>query len=162
MGAGVELDVVVRAAVVLKDVVGAGVVLDEVVGAGDDLGAAVVTEVVGAGVVLDNVEDDVGSGVAIDEIVGSVDANVVTDDVSAVHVPPSAPVKPALHLQLTADVLPPGASELAGHVEHALSPVAPTAPEYFPDPHSRHAPLPAFILYVPSTHAVHVPPSVPV
>ena len=80
----------------------------------------------------------------------------------AVHVPPSAPVKPALHLQLTADVLPPGASELAGHVEHALSPVAPTAPEYFPDPHSRHAPVPAFILYVPSTHAVHVPPSVPV
>ena len=80
----------------------------------------------------------------------------------AVHVPPSAPVKPALQVQLTADVLPAGASELAGHVEHALSPVAPTAPEYLPLAHSMHASVPAFILYVPSTHALHVPPSDPV
>ena len=78
------------------------------------------------------------------------------------HGPPSPPVNPALHVQFHTPPLPAGASECAGHAVHALSPVAPTAPEYLPPAHAVHPPVPAFILYVPSTHAVHVPPSDPV
>ena len=78
------------------------------------------------------------------------------------HGPPFGPVKPASQIHPDTPPLPAGASECAGHAVHALSPVAPTAPEYLPPAHAVHPPVPAFILYVPSTHAVHVPPSDPV
>jgi hypothetical protein len=49
----------------------------------------------------------------------------------ASHLPPSGPVKPALHLQLVAVPLASGEFEFDGHVVHAEAP----AREYFPASH---------------------------
>ena len=43
-----------------------------------------------------------------------------------------------------------------------MSDVAPTVVEYLPLLHSVQASEPVLILYFPATHAVHVPPSLPV
>ena len=79
----------------------------------------------------------------------------------AVHVPPSLPVKPASQMQSVRSLLAWGASELAGHASHT-SDVAPTVDEYLPLPQSVHVSEPVLILYFPATHAVQVPPSLPV
>ena len=47
----------------------------------------------------------------------------------AVHVPPLAPVYPALHTQAVIAELPEGAAELAGQARHVTESVAPTVVE---------------------------------
>ncbi len=80
----------------------------------------------------------------------------------AVHVPPFAPVNPALQVQEAISVLETGAFEFKGHAEHVDKTLAPTAAEYDAVPQSVHAALPALVLYLPATHAVRLPPSAPV
>jgi hypothetical protein len=79
-----------------------------------------------------------------------------------VHVPPFAPVNPALHVQAAISVLETGAFAFAGHAEHVANALAPTAVEYVAVPQSVHAALPALVLYLPATHPEHTPPSAPV
>ena len=50
---------------------------------------------------------------------------------------------------------------MAGHASHT-SDAAPTVDEYLPLPQSAQVSEPVLILYYPATHAVHVPPSLPV
>ena len=50
------------------------------------------------------------------------------------------------------DELPDAASEAAGHAEHVLSAVCPTAEEYLPAPQSVQESDPCADLYVPATH----------
>jgi hypothetical protein len=80
----------------------------------------------------------------------------------AEHVPPFAPVYPALHEQAATVVLETGAFAFAGHDEHVDKALAPTTSENVAVPQSVHAALPVTILYLPATHAVHVPPFAPV
>jgi len=56
----------------------------------------------------------------------------------SVHIPPSRPVEPALHVQAVTAVLCAGELESAGQSTHAAAPV-----------------------YLPTTHWVHAPPSAP-
>ncbi len=77
----------------------------------------------------------------------------------AVHVPPSGPVDPALQVQA---VLPAGELEFDGQALHVELAEAPSGVEYFPASQSMHASDPVEALYLPATHAVHVPPSGPV
>ena len=77
----------------------------------------------------------------------------------AVHVPPSEPVYPKLHLQAASAELVLGEVELPGHVRQV---VAATIPEYVPAAQSVHAALPVVVLYFPTPHPTHVPPSGPV
>ncbi len=70
----------------------------------------------------------------------------------AVHVPPSAPVYPRLHVQLVAAPLAAGEWELTGHVVHV---VAPMAFEYFPATHSAHTAVPLSDLYFPAIQRIH-------
>ena len=67
----------------------------------------------------------------------------------AVHVPPSGPVYPALHVQAARAVLGLGELELPGHARQADSSVAPVAGEYFPAAQFTHA---LATLYVPAAH----------
>jgi hypothetical protein len=80
----------------------------------------------------------------------------------AVHVPPLGPVKPALQVQAVRAALASGELELVGHPRQVVSTVAPTVVEYVPTAQLRHRDGPVVILYVPATHAVHVPPLGPV
>ena len=79
----------------------------------------------------------------------------------AVHELPSRPVKPTLHVQAATAVLGLGELELPGHVTQVDSSVAPAVVEYFAAAQSVQTALPVAILYFPTTHAVHVPPSGP-
>ena len=63
--------------------------------------------------------------------------------------------------QLVKDALPAGEVELDGQAMHVELPEAPTAVEYVPAPQSVQAADPVDALYLPATHAVHVPPSGP-
>jgi hypothetical protein len=80
----------------------------------------------------------------------------------AVHVPPFAPVNPALHKQAALAELETGAFAFEEHATHVDEALAPTAAEYVAAPQSAHAALPAPVLYFPATHPEHVPPSTPV
>ena len=60
------------------------------------------------------------------------------------------------------DVLPAGATELAGQARQSVTADAAVVVEYVPDPQSVHAAEPLAILYLPATHPVHTPPSGPV
>jgi hypothetical protein len=80
--------------------------------------------------------------------------------VHAVHSPPSGPEEPALQVQLVKAELPPGELEFVGQVTHVD--IAVTAVEYVPAPQSVQLADPVDSLFFPATHAVHVPPSVPV
>jgi hypothetical protein len=73
----------------------------------------------------------------------------------AVHGPPLGPVKPALQIQAA---LPAGASEFSGHDEQVLSAVAAVTIENLPLTHWMHVSGPGLILYLPSVHALQVPP----
>ena len=76
--------------------------------------------------------------------------------------PPSFPVAPALHVQDDTLLLAGGESESDGHVLHDDSADAPDLVEYLPDPQLLHGALPAFILYLPASHSLQGPPSLPV
>jgi hypothetical protein len=80
----------------------------------------------------------------------------------AAHGPPSAPVKPTLHVQLPAAELAFDELEFAGHARHVEASVAPVLIEYVPVKQSVHVALPLAILYFPATQATHGPPSGPV
>jgi hypothetical protein len=80
----------------------------------------------------------------------------------AEHVPPFGPVNPALQVQAVDTELAVGALEFTGHVAHVDAVVAAVAAEYVAAPQSLHAALPLAVLYLPATHAEHVPPSGPV
>ena len=56
-----------------------------------------------------------------------------------VHVPPSGPVKPTLHVQAVTAVLGLGELELLGHATQVDSSVAPAVAEYFPAAQFTHA-----------------------
>ena len=79
----------------------------------------------------------------------------------AVHEPPSGPVNPTLQVQEARAVLGLGEFELPGHATQVDSSVAPVVGEYFAAAQSVQTALPVAILYFPTTHAVHVPPSGP-
>ena len=66
------------------------------------------------------------------------------------HVPPSGPALPALHLQSVMEMLPAGESAWAGHVAQMDSDVAAGTPEYFPDPQATQGLVPAAALYFPA------------
>ncbi len=70
-----------------------------------------------------------------------------------VHVPPFAPVNPALQVQAARAELASGELELAGHVIHVVEIVAPVLVEYVPVEQSVHTALP--VVYFPAMHAVH-------
>ena len=78
-----------------------------------------------------------------------------------VHVPPSGPECPALHLQAANAVLCSSELALSGHGRHVETDVAPTVAEYSPAKQLLHAPAPGEFLYCPATHAVHVCPLEP-
>jgi hypothetical protein len=80
----------------------------------------------------------------------------------AEHVPPSAPVNPALQVQAAMTVLELGAFVFEGQVKHVDKALAPTAAEYVPVPQSVHTTLPLLVLYLPATHSEQTPPSGPV
>lgn len=82
--------------------------------------------------------------------------------IHAEHVPPSAPVNPALQTQLVERTLALGDCESVGQARHVLAVVAATVSEYVFAGHAVHPSEPAASLYLPSTHAVHIPPSGPV
>jgi hypothetical protein len=77
----------------------------------------------------------------------------------AVHVPPFAPVNPALHKQAAITVLETGAFEFTEHATHVDEALAPTAAEYVAAPQSVQATLPALVLYFPATHNSQAPGS---
>ncbi len=79
----------------------------------------------------------------------------------AEHVPPFAPVKPALQVQAVITVLELGAFALEGQAKHVDEALAPTAAEYVADPQSVHTALPLLVLYLPATHVEQTPPSGP-
>jgi hypothetical protein len=79
-----------------------------------------------------------------------------------VHVPPSGPVKPALHVQAARAELGLGEMELAGHATQVAASVAATVVEYVPGTQSVHNALPVPILYLPVAHGAHTTPSGPV
>jgi len=58
--------------------------------------------------------------------------------------------------------LPPGELEFDGQALHVEFAEAPTAVEYVPAAQSVQVAFPFNALYLPATHAVHVPPSGPV
>jgi hypothetical protein len=98
------------------------------------------------------------------------------------HMPPLAPVYPALQAQSLIETLADGEIELLGHAEHVPEVFAPTAPEYelaghatqvpaefaaavneyVPAEQSTHPVVPLTVLYLPATQAEHVPPFAPV
>jgi len=75
-----------------------------------------------------------------------------------VHVPPFGPVNPTLHVQAARAELEIGELELVGHARHVAATVEATAAEYFAVAQSVHDAVPVTVLYLPATHAVHVPP----
>jgi hypothetical protein len=78
------------------------------------------------------------------------------------HTPPSGPVDPALQVQSAMASLELGELELPGHVTQAAAAVAPVESEYVPTPQDVHPALPLAILYIPTPHIKHGPPSGPV
>ena len=79
----------------------------------------------------------------------------------AVHVPPAGPEQPTLQVQLVKAALPAGELEFDGQVRHVELAEAPILVEYIPVPQFVHRPDPVNALYLPATHAAHVPPSGP-
>ena len=77
-------------------------------------------------------------------------------------VPPSGPVKPALHVHDEAAVLPAVEWLSDGHAVQVDSDVALAAAEYLPAVHVLQASVPVLALYLPAGHAVQSPPSGPV
>ena len=79
-----------------------------------------------------------------------------------VHVPPSGPVDPLLHLQLDTDELPAGEFEFVGHEPlHVEMEMAPDSAEYVPALQSVHTTDPVEVLYLPATHAGQATPAGP-
>jgi hypothetical protein len=78
------------------------------------------------------------------------------------HGPPSGPECPALHVHAKDEVLIAGELEFRGHTPQLDADEAPTVLECVPDPQLEQSALPLAILYVPATHAEHVPPFGPV
>ena len=76
-----------------------------------------------------------------------------------VHTPPFGPDDPALQVHTVLDA---AELELAGHAIQVDETVAPTVTEYVPLEQSKQAVDPLTSLYLPATHAVHVPPFAPV
>ena len=76
--------------------------------------------------------------------------------------PPSGPLYPALQVQSTTASLELGDLELPGHVTQVAAAVAPVEAEYVPTPQLLQVALPLAILYVPTPHGEHTPPSGPV
>jgi hypothetical protein len=75
------------------------------------------------------------------------------------HGPLLAPVYPTLHAQA---VLPAVELEFPGQLKHVLSTEAFVVVEYLPWLQSVQDWLPCVALYLPASHAIHVPPSGPV
>ena len=67
----------------------------------------------------------------------------------------------ATKVQLVADELPAGELEFAVHAVQDDSEVRPVAVPYLPAPQFVQSADPVDVLYLPATHAVHVPPSGP-
>jgi hypothetical protein len=72
----------------------------------------------------------------------------------AMHVPPSGPVHPALHVQFVRAALPAGELEFDGQAMHVEVAVAPTAVEYVPAPQLVHRAAPGPVEYVPAPQTV--------
>jgi len=80
----------------------------------------------------------------------------------AVHVPPSRPVYPILHVQSVTSSLPRPEYASEGHARQAAFDVSPVPDEYLPPWHKVQGDDPITSLYDPATHAGHAPPSGPV
>jgi len=79
----------------------------------------------------------------------------------AVHVPPSGPVKPTLHVQAVRATLEIGELELVGHATQVSAAVAPVVAKYVPAEQSVQTALPVVVLYLPAAQAGHTPPPGP-
>jgi hypothetical protein len=96
------------------------------------------------------------------ELPGVYDAAVLKLPVGhAMHVPPSSPEYPALHLQSVCSLLPSRDCDEARHESHTLSVFA-IVVEYLSTGQLSHVAGPTVVLYVPAPHAAHVVPSLPV
>ena len=80
----------------------------------------------------------------------------------AVHSLPSAPVYPALHVQLSMLLLPMAENIWIGQSIHEVLDTTATPVENFPAPHDEQIADPFTSLKVPAAHELHVPPSGPV
>lgn len=80
----------------------------------------------------------------------------------AAHVPPLAPVYPALHVHAACALLAAGDELLVGQVLHVPELVAAPTVEYVFGPQSVHTADPVPALYLPAAQPVQVPPSGPV
>ena len=76
------------------------------------------------------------------------------------HIPPSGPVKPRVHLQSLAALLLGDEVELEGQLIQALDDTAPGAVEYVPLMHSVQFPKPNEALYFPGLQLTHSQPFV--
>ena len=76
-----------------------------------------------------------------------------------VHGPPPGPLKPLLHVQSLAELLPEGELDPEGQLEQVLDVVAPEAAEYLPLTQSVHASDPEDILYFPAGQFVQAVPA---
>ena len=75
------------------------------------------------------------------------------------HAPPSGPVAPALHVQLSIAPAPSGDHEWAGHAAHVASELAASACEYVLAAHGVQVDVPRTDLNVPATHALQAWPA---
>lgn len=72
------------------------------------------------------------------------------------HLPPSGPVVPALHVQFVTSVLEAGELEYAGHSKHVEIDVAPTAAEFLPETQSVQMLLPDAVENLPGAYNVQL------
>ena len=78
------------------------------------------------------------------------------------HGPPFGPLAPVLHVQAVNAELLVTELELSGQLRHLSELLAPSVPEYVPTKQFVQAAVPFVILYLPTAHNVHTPPSGPV
>ncbi len=71
------------------------------------------------------------------------------------HLYPSGPDWPALHVQFVKVVLPTEDMEFSGHATHLELAESPTAEEYVAVAQSMHRADPSSDLYFPATHSAH-------
>jgi len=78
------------------------------------------------------------------------------------HGPPFGPLAPALQMHAVSTELLATELELSGQLRHLSELLAPSVPEYVPTKQFVQAAVPFVILYLPTAHNVHTPPSGPV
>jgi len=117
---------------------------------------------------FEHVESDVAP-VALENVfaeqVRHADVPVITlyfPGTHSAHGPPFGPLAPVLHVHAVSTELLATELELSGQLRHLSELLAPSVPEYVPTKQFVQAAVPFVILYLPTAHNVHTPPSGPV